>query len=82
MIREAVLDVEALRHLTVSRTEAVPNRWDEPIVVLSFKGAHYVIDGNRRVNGWLAQANPQPRRAIIIEPTEAGYASLMIRPRS
>jgi len=81
-IRETVLDVDALRRLTVSRTEAVPNRYEEPIVILAFKGVQYVIDGNRRVNAWLAQANPQPRRAIVIEPTEAGYTSWMLRPRS
>jgi hypothetical protein len=77
-IHEEVLDAEALHRLRVFHDIATPAREVEPIVVLSFKGARYVIDGNKRVNLWKAAREPQPRRALIIEPTEAGYAHWLL----
>jgi hypothetical protein len=58
---------------------ATPAREVEPIVVLSFRGERYVIDGNKSVNLWRAAPGPQRRRAIIIEPTAAGYAGWPLR---
>jgi hypothetical protein len=79
-IREAVLDAEALRQLHVFHNRASPASDHEPIVVLSFKGKEYVIDGNSRVNLWRRIDGPQLRRAIVIEPTQAGYATWLMRP--
>ena len=80
-IREEILDLNALRRSTVFHSNASPARHHEPIVVLSFKGERYVIDGNKRVNAWRATAKPQSRRAIVIEPTEAAYAHWLMRRR-
>ena len=78
-IREEVLDLDALRQLIVYHQNASPSRNEEPIIILSFKGARYVIDGNKRVNAWRAIGKPQSRRAIVIEPTEAGYRDWFMR---
>jgi hypothetical protein len=80
-IREEVLDLDGLRELIVYHENASPGQDHEPIIVLSFKGARYVIDGNKRVNAWRATGRPQSRRAIIIEPTEAGYRDWFMRAR-
>ena len=80
-IREEVLDLDALRRLTVFHSKASPARDVEPIVILSFKGEQYVVDGNKRVNAWQATAKPQSRRSIVIEPTDTAYASWLMRRR-
>ena len=79
-IREEIFDLESLRRLTIfDKKDSSPHRDCEPIVVLSFKGEQYVIDGRRRVNAWLAAGKPQSRRAIVIEPTDAGYAAWLAK---
>ena len=79
-IREEVLSLDDLNRLTVFHEKGTPGRDVEPIVVLSFRGQRYVIDGNKRVNAWRKTGKPQARRAIIIEPTAEGYANWLMRP--
>jgi hypothetical protein len=70
-IREELLALDDLNTLEVFHDKDVPSQDHEPIVVLSFCGKRYVIDGNKRVNAWRKTGKPQTRRAIIIEPTDA-----------
>jgi hypothetical protein len=70
-VRAQVLSVEQLRQLRLHHTRSRPQRDEQPIVVLSFEGQLYVVDGNTRVNRWLADGSSQPRAAIIIEPGQA-----------
>ena len=78
-IREEALTLDDLKRLEVFHRDAKPGRDVEPIVVLSFKSKRYVIDGNKRVNAWRATGKPQTRRAIVIEPTDEGYANWLMR---
>src|SRR5262245_38709949 len=81
-IWEEALTLDDLNRLEVFHRDAKPGREVEPIVVLSFKGKRYVIDGNKRVNAWRATGKPQTRRAIVIEPTHEGYANWLMPARS
>jgi hypothetical protein len=78
-VREEQLSLADLSVLEVFHTRARPARDVEPIVVLSFRARRVVIDGGNRVNVWRASGKPQTRRAIIIEPTDAGYANFLMR---
>jgi hypothetical protein len=78
-IWEETLNLDDLNRLNVFHRNASPARDGEPIVVLSFQDKRYVIDGNRRVNAWRALGKPQNRRAIVIQPTDEGYANWLIR---
>ena len=70
-IREELLNLDDLNRLDVFHDNSVPGSDHEPIVVLSFRGKQYVIDGNKRVNAWRKTGKPQTRRAIVIgEPAE------------
>jgi len=78
-IREEVFNLADLNRLNVFHDKAMPARDVEPIVVLSFQGRQYVIDGNKRVNAWRKSGKQQTRRAIVIEPIDEGYANWLMR---
>jgi len=65
-IRGQVLTPSQLSSLKTYRDKTTPGRIQEPIVVLEFAGESWVIDGNKRVNKWVAEHDTQPRRAVII----------------
>ena len=64
-IREELLDLDDLNRLEVYHDQRGPGRDHEPIVVLSFRGRRYVIDGNKRVSGGIP-ASPRP-----VEPSSS-----------
>ena len=67
-IREEVLTPSQVSSLRTYGDNKTPGRMQEPIVVLEFAGSRWVIDGNKRVNKWVAERDNQPRRAVIITP--------------
>lgn len=70
-VRKQVLSVEELRRLRRHHDRPFPKRTFEPIVVLSFRGEQFVVEGHNRVNKWLSEGGTTPRRAIMIEPSDA-----------
>lgn len=56
---------QLLRIRGQSHEGADPVREDVPLILLSFRGIH-VLDGQNRINKWVAQDNQGPHRAIII----------------
>jgi hypothetical protein len=42
-----------------------------PIVILRIEGKSIVIEGNNRVNRWVANGEPTPRQALIIQPRQS-----------
>lgn len=71
-VRRELLRQEALRTLKRYHQRKEPLRDYEPIVVIEWRGRSWVVDGNTRVNKWIADGAPQPRSAIIITPETDG----------
>ena len=69
-VREEPLSVEALRALQVYHRRASPQLDHDTIVVLQCGERRVVVDGNNRVNQWLATGSAEHRSAIIITPHE------------
>jgi len=69
-LRQELLSAEDLRTLERYHQKTNPQRTHDPIVVLEFEGRRLVVDGNKRVNKWVADATSQLRSAIIITPWE------------
>ena len=67
-IREQTLEARELAKLTRFHNRKTPAWVCEPIVVLEIDGKLLVIEGNKRVNKWIAERASPPRRAIILAP--------------
>ena len=67
-IRQDFLDSAELLVLKRYHDKRTPGRVHEPIVVLEYGGERWVIDGNKRVNKWIADGCTQSRLAIVITP--------------
>ncbi len=70
LVREEMMSAALLNDLVRYHERTRPLRPCGPIVVLLHQGRRVVIDGNNRVNMWLAQNAPGPFYAIVIEPSE------------
>jgi hypothetical protein len=68
---EESFSLAALRELVVFHPRKSPQRLRGPIVVLAHLNRRVVIDGNNRVNLWLAEHAPGPFEAIVIVPNHA-----------
>ena len=69
--REESLSLAALRELVVFHPRKSPQWSHGPIVVLVHLNRRVVIDGNNRVNLWLAEQAPGPFEAFVIVPNHA-----------
>lgn len=67
-ITRHVLDREGLAKLELFHERPKPARQDGPIVVVEFEGLRYVVDGNNRLNQWLATDGPIEAEVIVIRP--------------
>jgi hypothetical protein len=67
-IRQEVLNAEDLPTLERYHNKKTPGRIHEPIVLLEIDGRRLVIDGNKRVNRWIAERATSARAAILIAP--------------
>ena len=70
-VREELLSSAALRDLIVYHPRKSPKRSHGAIVILANLNCRVVIDGNNRVNLWLAEQAPGPFEAIVIVPNHA-----------
>ena len=68
LLREELLSSVSLHELTLYHKRGTPYHRKAPIVVLLHKGKKIVIDGNTRVNAWIAHGDKGPFSAIIVEP--------------
>lgn len=73
-VRKEPLSVEALRALEVYHRRASPQLDHETIVVLQCGERRVVVDGNNRVNRWLATGSFQQGSAIIITPHDKQHS--------
>ena len=69
-VREESLSSAALRDLIVYHPRKSPQWSQGPIVILAARSCRVVIDGNNRVNLWLAEQAPGPFEAIVIVPND------------
>lgn len=69
-IRSERLLAEQLVPLVRYHARMNPRRDGGAIVVLEYQGHAFVIDGNNRVNKWVADKQPGPFEAIVITPHE------------
>jgi len=67
-VRQELLSAGDLRTLERYHRKTNPGRTHEPIVVLEFGGRRLVVDGNKRVNKWIADGALELRSVIIITP--------------
>ena len=66
-VYEEVLSLDDLKRLKRYHTRANPLLNGDPIIVLLYGEDRYVIDGNNRVNKWVNDEDPTPRRALIVK---------------
>jgi hypothetical protein len=69
-VREGLLEATSLHELRLYHSRAHPYHLNGPIIVLLYEGAKVVIEGNTRVNAWIAGQYPGPFEVIIVEPRE------------
>lgn len=67
-VREGILSADSLRDLKLYHPRNQPHHLNGPIVVLIYKGEKVVIEGNNRVNTWIARQLKGPFSAIFVEP--------------
>lgn len=70
-VREELLSATSLHDLKRYHQRASPYHLNGPIVVLGYGGDRVVIEGNNRVNAWIARKFEGPFSAIIVEPHAA-----------
>ena len=66
-IRLERLPFEQLKALKPKHSGQNPSQ-QEPIIILEWQGKQTLIDGNHRVNGWLAANDGRERNALVITP--------------
>ena len=66
-VYEVVLSLDDLKKLTCYHTRSIPLINGDPIILLLYGGDRYVIDGNNRVNKWVKEEDPTPRRALFLK---------------
>jgi len=69
-VREDLLPLERLAELKRWHLRAKPNRLDGKLVLVAYKSALGVIDGNNRISYNLESKETTPLRALIIELRE------------
>jgi hypothetical protein len=69
-IRAEVFHPEQLASLVRYHDRTKPQREGQAIVVLEYQGRRFVIDGNNRVNKWVAEKRLEPFEAIVIAANE------------
>jgi len=69
-VREGLLAATSLHELRLYHSRANPYHLDGPIIVLLYDGAKVVIEGNTRVNAWIARQFEGPFGVIMVEPHE------------
>lgn len=67
-ITSHVLDRDELAEIELYHERSRPARQDGPVVVVEFEGVRYVVDGNNRLNQWLATDGPIEAEVIVIRP--------------
>ena len=67
-ITRRIVDRGELARLELYHSIGKPNRQDGPIVVVELEGVRYVVDGNNRLNQWLATNEPVEAEVIVIRP--------------
>ena len=73
-ITRHVLDREGLVKLELFHERPKPARQDGPIVVVEHQGVRYVVDGNNRLNLWLAANGSIEAEVIVIRPRSPAEA--------
>lgn len=67
-VHEEDLLLTDLHDLRLYHTRQNPQRSDGPIVIIDTGNDRVVVDGNNRVNTWIAKETPGPFDAIIVTP--------------
>ena len=69
-VREDLLPANSLRGLRLHHSRANPYHLNGPIIVLLYNQDKVVIEGNNRVNAWIALQFKGPFSMITVEPRE------------
>jgi hypothetical protein len=72
IVSEELLAPGEFRNLVLYHRRSKPLRSHEPIVIVTWAGKRFVLDGNTRVNMWLQGDQLVPRRAIVLQPRSRG----------
>lgn len=66
-IREDRWPIERLASAERKHQRDAPRYMIEPVIVVAYAGRTLLIDGNNRVNEWLARGERRTRRVLIME---------------
>jgi hypothetical protein len=69
-VREGLFAATSLHELRLYHSRANPYHLNGPIIILLYDGAKVVIEGNTRVNVWIARQFEGPFGVIMVEPHE------------
>jgi hypothetical protein len=67
-VREDSLPASSLQNLKLYHSRANPYHLNGPIIILLYDQERVVIEGNNRVNAWLARQTKGPFSVITVEP--------------
>src|SRR5688572_14555316 len=66
-IRKAYWPLSQLTKFAMPQAGAAPKREDVPLVVVRWRDADFLIDGRRRINRWVEQADIGPHSLLLID---------------
>ena len=69
-VREDFIPASSLQELKLYHSRASPYHLNGPIIVLLYDQDRVVIEGNNRVNAWLARQTKGPFSVIMVEPRQ------------